>query len=94
MPDVLNELQTFGITPIVHDPMADPEEVKREYGLAISPMAQFKNLDALILAVPHAEYLQKTAKMPAMLRKGGILADIKSVVDRSHVPSNVRYWSL
>ena len=94
VPDVLNELQTFGITPIVHDPMADPEEVKREYGLAISPMAQFKNLDALILAVPHAEYLQKTAKMPAMLRKGGILADIKSVVDRSHVPSNVRYWSL
>ena len=94
VPDVLNELQTFGITPIVHDPMADPEEVKREYGLAISPMAQFKNLDALILAVPHAEYLQKTAKMPAMLRKGGILADIKSVVDRSVVPSNVRYWSL
>ena len=94
VPDVLNELQTFGITPIVHDPMADPHEVKREYGLAISPMAQFKNLDALILAVPHAEYLQKTAKMPAMLRKGGILADIKSVVDRSHVPSNVRYWSL
>ena len=32
--------------------------------------------------------------MPAMLRKGGILADIKSVVDRSVVPSNVRYWSL
>ena len=94
VPDVLNELQTFGITPIVHDPMADPHEVKREYGLAISPMAQFKNLDALILAVPHAEYLQKTAKMPAMLRKGGILADIKSVVDRSVVPSNVRYWSL
>jgi UDP-N-acetyl-D-galactosamine dehydrogenase len=94
VPDVLNELKTFGITPIVHDPMADPQEVKREYGLAISPLSQFKNLDALILAVPHAEYLQKTAKMPAMLRKGGILADIKSVVDRGNVPSNVRYWSL
>ncbi len=94
VPDVLSELQTFGITPIVHDPLADATEVKREYGLAISPLSQFKNLDALILAVPHAEYLQKIAKMPAMLRKGGILADIKSVVDRGLIPGNVRYWSL
>jgi UDP-N-acetyl-D-galactosamine dehydrogenase len=94
VPDVLNELQTFGITPIVHDPLADATEVKREYGLAISPLSQFKNLDALILAVPHAEYLQKIAKVPAMLRKGGILADIKSVVDRNLIPGNVRYWSL
>jgi UDP-N-acetyl-D-galactosamine dehydrogenase len=94
VPDVLNELQTFGITPIVHDPLAEANEVKREYGLAISPLSQFKNLDALILAVPHAEYLQKIAKMPGMLRKGGILADIKSVVDRDLIPGNVRYWSL
>jgi UDP-N-acetyl-D-galactosamine dehydrogenase len=57
-------------------------------------LSQFKNLDALILAVPHAEYLQKIAKVPAMLRKGGILADIKSVVDRNLIPGNVRYWSL
>jgi UDP-N-acetyl-D-galactosamine dehydrogenase len=94
VPDVISELQTFGIMPIVHDPLADATEVKREYGLAISPLSQFKNLDALILAVPHAEYLQKIAKMPAMLRKGGILADIKSVVDRGLIPGNVRYWSL
>jgi UDP-N-acetyl-D-galactosamine dehydrogenase len=94
VPDVLNELKTFGITPIVHDPLADATEVKREYGLAISPLSQFKNLDALILAVPHAEYLQKIAKVPAMLRKGGILADIKSVVDRGLIPSDLRYWSL
>lgn len=94
VPDVLNELQTFGITPIVHDPLADATEVKREYGLAISPLSQFKNLDALILAVPHADYMQKIAKMPAMLRKGGILADIKSVVDRDLIPGDVRYWSL
>jgi UDP-N-acetyl-D-galactosamine dehydrogenase len=94
VPDVLNELQTFGITPIVHDPLANPQDVKREYGLAISPMSDFKALDALILAVPHAEYLKKTAKMPAMLRKGGILADVKSVIDRKLIPGNVRYWSL
>ena len=30
----------------------------------------------------------------AMLRKGGILADVKSVIDRKTIPGNVRYWSL
>jgi UDP-N-acetyl-D-glucosamine/UDP-N-acetyl-D-galactosamine dehydrogenase len=94
VPDVLNELKTFGITPIVHDPLADAGEVKREYGLAISPFSDFKNLDALILAVPHADYLRKTAQMPAMLRKGGILADVKSVIDRKVIPGDLRYWSL
>ena len=94
VPDVLAELKTFGITPIVHDPLADPREVKREYGLQISPVSDFKKLDALILAVPHAEYLKNSAKMPAMLRKGGILADVKSVIDRKLIPGNVRYWSL
>ena len=94
VPDVLNELKTFGIMPIVHDPLADAGEVKREYGLAISPFSDFKNLDALILAVPHADYLRKTAQMPAMLRKGGILADVKSVIDRKLIPGDLRYWSL
>jgi UDP-N-acetyl-D-galactosamine dehydrogenase len=92
--DVLAELQTFGITPIVHDPLANPQEAKREYGVAITPKSDFKPLDALVLAVPHAEYLKQTAKMPAMLRKGGILADVKSVIDRKLIPGNVRYWSL
>jgi UDP-N-acetyl-D-galactosamine dehydrogenase len=94
VPDVLNELKTFGITPIVHDPLADAHEVEREYGLAISPFSDFKKLDALILAVPHAEYLRKIAQMPAMLRKGGILADVKSVIDRKLIPGDLRYWSL
>jgi UDP-N-acetyl-D-galactosamine dehydrogenase len=94
VPDVLNELKSFGVMPIVHDPLADAHEVKREYGLAISPLSAFQKLDALILAVPHAEYLCKTAQMPAMLRKGGILADIKSVVDRKLIPGDLRYWSL
>ena len=54
----------------------------------------FKNLDALILAVPHQSYLDKPAALPAMLRKGGILVDIKSAVDRGIVPGNLAYWSL
>jgi UDP-N-acetyl-D-glucosamine/UDP-N-acetyl-D-galactosamine dehydrogenase len=94
VPDILVELQSFGIKPLMHDPLADPHQVKREYGITISPLSNFKNMDALILAVPHETYRQKIEKLPAMLRKGGIFADIKSVVDRKMIPGDVRYWSL
>jgi UDP-N-acetyl-D-galactosamine dehydrogenase len=94
VPDILAELKTFGITPVVHDPLADAGEVRHEYGLEISPLSDFEGLDALVVAVPHAEYLRQVRHIPAMLRKGGILADLKSVVDRSSVPADVRYWSL
>jgi UDP-N-acetyl-D-glucosamine/UDP-N-acetyl-D-galactosamine dehydrogenase len=94
VPDILVELQSFGIKPIMHDPLADPRQVKQEYGITVSSLARFKNLDALILAVPHAQYRKRGMDLPGMLRKGGILADIKSVVDRKLLPGDVRYWSL
>ena len=94
VPDVLAEMKTFGITPIAHDPLADPKEVAKEYGLPVTPLKDFKNLDALILAVPHKQYLNAPAMMTKMLRPGGILVDIKSVIDRGTIPSDLRYWSL
>jgi hypothetical protein len=32
--------------------------------------------------------------MPATLRTGGTLADVKSVIDRKLIPGDLRYWSL
>ncbi len=94
VPDILAELKTFGIKPLAHDPRADAKEVAHEYGLSINKLAQFRDLDALILAVPHRDYLDKPDRIPAMLADGGILADIKSVIDPAALPGNVRYWSL
>ena len=94
VPDVLNELKTFGVEALVHDPLADPHDVQREYGMPISPLKAFKNLDAVILAVPHKSYMANPAALPAMLRKGGILVDVKSAVDRAIIPGNLGYWSL
>ena len=64
-----------------------------EYGFGMDRLAQFKGLDALILAVPHRQYLEKPAKLMAMLRDDGILVDIKSAIDPKAVPGNLRYWS-
>ena len=94
VPDILAELKTFGIQALAHDPLASAKDVTHEYGLTMSRLARFKDLDALILAVPHARYLEKPARMAAMLRDGGIFVDIKSAIDPKAVPGNLRYWSL
>src|ERR1700760_2187766 len=67
VPDILTELKTFGIKPVAHDPLAAPGDLTHEYGLTMSKLPQFKDLDALILAVPHRQYLEKPAKLTAML---------------------------
>ena len=94
VPDILTELKTFGLKPVAHDPLAAPADVSQEYGLEISQLPQFKKLDALILAVPHRQYLEKPEKLNTMLRDGGILVDIKSAIDPKTIQGNLRYWSL
>lgn len=94
VPDILTELKTFGIKPVVHDPLASPDDLAHEYGLEMNRLPQFKDLDALILAVPHRQYLEKPAKLNLMLRDGGILVDIKSAIDPKTIQGNLRYWSL
>jgi UDP-N-acetyl-D-galactosamine dehydrogenase len=95
VPDVLKELEEFGIMPMVHDPHADAEIASHEYGLNVTPLAEFAELDALILAVPHREYRAwSMTKYLSMLKTGGVLVDLKSALPREQVPSSVPYWSL
>ena len=94
VPDILTELKMFGIKPVAHDPLASPDDLAHEYGLKMNRLPQFKDLDALILAVPHRQYLEKPAKLNLMLREGGILVDIKSAIDPKTIQGNLRYWSL
>jgi UDP-N-acetyl-D-galactosamine dehydrogenase len=54
--DVVAELAEYGVQVLVHDPMADADEARHEYGIELSELAALRDLDALILAVPHAQY--------------------------------------
>ena len=54
--DVINELKEYGINTLVHDPQADKNEVFDVYGIELKEIEEMKNVDAVILAVPHEEY--------------------------------------
>jgi UDP-N-acetyl-D-galactosamine dehydrogenase len=95
VPDILHELRSFGIEARVHDPIASPQEALREHGVKLAPMGELVGLDALVLAVSHRGYLQLgQAGIQAMIRDGGVLVDVKSVLDPARAERRIRYWSV
>ena len=94
VPDILAELAEFGITPQISDPHADAAEALHEYGITLAPLDQMRDLDALILAVDHAEFAAEGAGLAAWVRPGGVLIDVKSALDRAALPDHITYWSL
>jgi len=95
VPDIVRELGQFGIQPFVHDPLCAPDDALHEYGITLCELEELTNLDGLILAVPHAEYLDAgPANIAERLRPGGVLVDVKSVIAPGSVPPGVHYWSL
>ncbi len=95
--DIIAELKDYGVQVIVHDPLADPEDLMQEYALGLTPLDQFKNLEVLILAVAHQEYLAVSIE-DWVRRFGGnsqIVIDVKSVLDPVQLAARqVTCWRL
>ena len=96
--DVVRELEEYGVSVVVHDPEAAPEEALREYGQKLSPLEELQDLDALILAVPHKAY---RSLIPADLRARfarpdrALLMDAKGFFDRESVAgAGINLWRL
>ncbi|PLK25356.1 nucleotide sugar dehydrogenase [Porphyrobacter sp. TH134] len=94
VPDILAELHAYGIAALVSDPLADPAAAAHEYGITLSPAEDIVQLDALVLAVNHAEYIANPAALIARVRSGGVLVDVKSALAREGLPEELVYWSL
>ncbi len=95
VPDIVAELRGFGIEALVHDPLVDAAEARREYGLEIVAAEALQHLDGLVIAVPHRAFLDRPLAyyLAAILPKG-VVVDVKSVLDPAAVPAGLSYWSL
>lgn len=95
VPDIIRELEEFGVKAIVHDPMASNEDAKHEYGIELSSIDQFKDLDALVYAVPHPAFQAMAVEdLFNRIQTGGVFVDVRSAVDRAKIPEGYTYWSL
>ncbi|HEX5393479.1 MAG TPA: nucleotide sugar dehydrogenase [Rhodocyclaceae bacterium] len=80
--DLVSELASFGTEVVVHDPLADTAEAEHEYGIRLTQWdALPKGADAVVLAVAHKDYRDRTADaLLACLKPGAVVADIKAML--------------
>ncbi|WP_291516628.1 nucleotide sugar dehydrogenase [Acidovorax sp.] len=83
--DLIHELEAWGIEVVVTDPIADPVEVQHEYNLQLGCVDSENPVDALVVAVGHAEYRALTAEeLRSYCRHATpVLTDVKALYDRN-----------
>lgn len=93
--DLYHALGQYGITPVACDPMVDPEQMEHEYGIKLVDRGDFRDMDVLILAVPHRETMETIWEdLPQLVKNGGMVCDLKSVLDAKRLPADLLYWTL
>ena len=96
--DIITELSEYCLQVVVHDPLAHPEEAKREYGVNLLPFEEMRELDAVVLAVPHQSYKELSASDLARLFKNpqkGVLVDVRGLFNPDEIKKHgLSYWRL
>ena len=94
--DVIRELESFGVTVHVHDPVADPAEAMHEYGVQLVEWQHLPRANAIIVAVAHRPFTQRSPKDYAeKLSGGGLFVDVKCVADPAALGAQgIETWRL
>ena len=79
--DVVKELSEFGCKVDVTDCWADNEEAEHEYGITLNQNPEKAQYDAVLLAVPHREYVARSSHdLREYMKDNGVLFDLKGVL--------------
>ncbi|MFW5501285.1 MULTISPECIES: nucleotide sugar dehydrogenase [unclassified Maridesulfovibrio] len=96
--DVVDELKSFGVDVLIHDAYADPEEAVEEYNITTSSFEEFKDLEAVVLAVSHDKYRDlelDTIKSWFRNPENALIIDVKCFFDRKELEdAGIRHWRL
>ena len=94
--DVIRELQSYGAKVIVHEPVADAEEARHEYGVELTAWGDLPPAAAIVAAVAHKEFKNRPlADFLGKLQKNGVMTDVKSLFDEAQlVAQGVTVWRL
>jgi UDP-N-acetyl-D-glucosamine/UDP-N-acetyl-D-galactosamine dehydrogenase len=80
--DVIREIQSFGAEVVVHDPIADPSDARKEFGLSLIPWEDLPVADAVVVAIAHKAYRAMPPQaLIEKLAQGAAIIDVKSVLD-------------
>jgi UDP-N-acetyl-D-glucosamine/UDP-N-acetyl-D-galactosamine dehydrogenase len=94
--DIIRELEEYGLTVQVNDPLAEAEEAQHEYGVSLVPFDKLEPAAAVVVAVSHADYLGLSmGQLAGLMKEHPVLIDVKGLYDRKQVQqSGMRLWRL
>ncbi len=94
--DVIEELRTYGVQVVVHDPVVDPALARSEYGIELVEWAQLPRADAMVAAVAHASLVAcSTQTLLDKMVPGGCFIDVKGAFDAAALrTAGLRVWRL
>ena len=77
--DIVRTLQQYNAHVTVHDPWADPDVARREYGVEIEPRLPQEKFDAVILAVAHDQF--KEIDLDTLKNGHTVIYDVKGIIN-------------
>jgi UDP-N-acetyl-D-galactosamine dehydrogenase len=94
--DVVRELQSYGATVHIHDPLASSTEAWHEYGVELVEWQHLPKADAIVAAVAHESLVKRSIDdYVAKLVPGGLYVDVKCRADAAAlVARGLRVWRL
>jgi UDP-N-acetyl-D-galactosamine dehydrogenase len=94
--DIIRELQSFGLTVQIHDPLVNAADAQRDLGITLTKLHALQPADAIVLAVAHQPYVDGGWPLvQRLLRDGsGLVFDIKTKLDRPAKPAAIELWRL
>jgi len=92
----VHKLESYGAKVYIHDPVADADEARHEYGVSLTPWDELPVAAAIVAAVSHANYRNSgLAAIAAKAERGAVFADVKSAFDPAAVAAaGLRSWRL
>jgi len=86
--DIVQTLADYGIEVAVYDPWADADDTYDQYQISLlDKLPDSPSYDAIILAVAHPEF--KGIKARNLLKKTGVLYDVKAVLPKEEVDARL-----
>jgi UDP-N-acetyl-D-galactosamine dehydrogenase len=94
--DVVREIESYGAKVHVHDPVASASEADHEYGIKLTPWNELPKAGAIVAAVAHHAFRQRTASdYIAKLLPGGVFVDVKGQADAAALREHgLEVWRL
>lgn len=96
--DIVNELEEYGISPLICDPIADLKEAEENFGVSFVSQIELNGLDAVIIAVAHKKFEGLRLKQcfnENKARRKKIIIDLKGMFEKEDFDeSKYLYWRL